>query len=67
MVQGHKAVTRDSDQDNRHACRAKRQRERNLIRIKGGCYSFLWETRIHRDVYDFVGKQNCEKLGEILL
>lgn len=71
MQQGPKAVAVDSDQDNRHACGAKGQGERNLIRITGGCYSSAEtgekQIRVHRVVYNFVGEQGCEKLGEIML
>lgn len=45
--------------------------ERNLIRINGRCYSSSEtsekKTKVHRDVYNFVGEQGCEKLGEIML
>lgn len=70
MEQGPKAVAGDSDQDGRQACGAKGQGGRNLIRINGGCYSSSEtsekQTKVHRDVYNFVGEQGCEKLGEIV-
>lgn len=65
---GPKAVAVDSDQEHRHVSGAKG--ERNVIRNKGGCPSSEMgekQTRVHRDVYNFVGEQGCEKLGEIML
>lgn len=69
MEQVPQAVVVDSD----HRAQASlwgQAAGRNLMRSKGRCPSSKTSEEqigVHRDVYNFVGEQGCEKLGEIML